>query len=236
MTRQQPLYQQLAATLEGEIQEGKWKPGDRLPTETELMQAHNLGRITVRHALNLLRNKRLIERFPHRGSIVTDPNLIVGVRSLDSINEVVQLGLETQTKITNWCTLPPPPSVAVFFGKGQDTVYQLRGTRQKFGVPVYVVTSYIREDIGAGIQLEMLAEHTPLEIIRDFLKIPLAHGDEEVWAQGADQEVANQLQIPDGSIVIAEQRRLYGQHATPLLLASTWWRTDQYRRIYKITR
>ncbi|VTU34430.1 GntR family transcriptional regulator [Variovorax sp. PBL-E5] len=234
MTSHRPLYQTLASVLEREIQEGKWKPGDRLPTEVELMELHGMGRVTVRHALDLLRGKNMIERFPQRGSVVLDPSLVVGMRSLDTISDVVRLGMETETEAVSWGLVDAPESAAVFFGKGQDKVYRLHGTRQKLGVTVYAVTSYIREELGARISEVDLSSHTPLELIRN-LNVPVVRGDEEIWAESADAQIADELHIPAGSTVIIEQRRLYGRGSLPIVLATTWWRTDQYRRISKIT-
>lgn len=34
-----------------QIRSGQWLTGDRLPSESELMDAHQVSRITVRHAL-----------------------------------------------------------------------------------------------------------------------------------------------------------------------------------------
>lgn len=234
MTSHQPLYQMLASALEREIQEGRWKPGDRLPTEVELMTIHGMSRVTVRHALNLLRSKKLIERFPQRGSVVLDPNLVLGMRSLETINDVVRLGMETQTAAISWGLVDALGAAAVFFGKGQDKVYRLHGTRQKLGVAVYCVTSYIREEYGPLFSERDLSTHTPVELMLN-LNVPVVHGDEEIWAEKADDQIADELHIPRGSVVIVEQRRLYGRSSLPIVLATTWWRTDQYRRISKIT-
>lgn len=42
------------------IQEGKYQPGDQLPTHAELMEAHKVSRITVVNALKALENEGLI--------------------------------------------------------------------------------------------------------------------------------------------------------------------------------
>ena len=235
MTSHQPLYQSLAAELEHEIRVGRWKPGDRLPTEVELMQLHGMGRVTVRHALDLLRDKKLIERFPQRGSIVQDPSLAVGVRSMETIGEVVRLGMETRTEPIAWRLINAPRAATVFFGKEHRQVFKLHGIRSKKNMAVYTVTSFVRADLGARISREELSDHTPLELIRN-MKVRIDHGDEEVWAEKAGAKTAAELRIAPGSVVIVEQRRVYGHGSLPLLLSTTWWRTDQYRRISRIGR
>ena len=46
-----PYYQQLYDLLYKNITGGKWRPGDMLPSETELIDRYQVSRITVRQAL-----------------------------------------------------------------------------------------------------------------------------------------------------------------------------------------
>ncbi|MDR1530960.1 MAG: GntR family transcriptional regulator [Clostridiales bacterium] len=48
------------------------KPGDKLPTEFELMRQYNVSRITVASALNELAKNKFIVRYPRRGSFVSN--------------------------------------------------------------------------------------------------------------------------------------------------------------------
>ena len=231
-----PLYQTLASDLELHIRRGKWKAGERLPTELELTQTHQMSRPTVRHALDILRSKRLIETFPNRGSVVLDQNLLIGVRSIDSIGEIVRLGQETQTEVLEWRAVELAGEMQEFFGPQQRTVYRLVGIRRLAGVPVYLIRSHVAEELGRKIAPNELSTQTPIEIIKDVLHIPVVHATEEVWAERADSMLAEQLQVPRDSMVIVEEMRLYGKRAVPLQLATAWWRPDQYRRRYKVTR
>jgi DNA-binding FadR family transcriptional regulator len=43
-----PLYEQLADKIAADIQQGTLKPGQQLPSEAELEQAHQMSRGTVR--------------------------------------------------------------------------------------------------------------------------------------------------------------------------------------------
>ena len=46
-----PLYHQLYEILRERILLRQWKPGDRLPTESELLRTYGVSRITVRKVL-----------------------------------------------------------------------------------------------------------------------------------------------------------------------------------------
>lgn len=69
-----PKYRQIAALLRERIVSGALRPGDRLPTEAQLMDLHDVSRNTVRLATGLLVNEGLVERIAGRsgGMLVRD--------------------------------------------------------------------------------------------------------------------------------------------------------------------
>ena len=67
----QPMYQKIKEDIMHQIQTKLLAPGDRLPTERQLMQHYQVSRITVSKALGELKNEGVIERYPNRGSFVS---------------------------------------------------------------------------------------------------------------------------------------------------------------------
>lgn len=63
-------YRQIAAQLRERIESGELAPGQRIPTETELVEEYEVARSTVRRAIRLLREEGLIVTVPQRGSYV----------------------------------------------------------------------------------------------------------------------------------------------------------------------
>jgi len=77
----QPAYRQICAAIEAEIMGGRLKPGDMLPTETELAQAFAINRSTVREGIRLLEESGLVERSGGRRLTVAKPSAeTLGVR------------------------------------------------------------------------------------------------------------------------------------------------------------
>lgn len=66
-----PLYQQIKEDLLAQINQGILHPGDKIPTEHELIQKYQVSRITVSKALNELKADGIITRFPNKGSFVS---------------------------------------------------------------------------------------------------------------------------------------------------------------------
>lgn len=66
-TSDRPLYAQLADLLRAKIEAGELAPGAAIPSETTLMQTHDLGRPAVRQAIDVLRREgRVVSGRGHR--------------------------------------------------------------------------------------------------------------------------------------------------------------------------
>ncbi len=61
-SRRRPAYLVIADSLRSQIAEQKLKPGERFPTERELVQEFGVARMTVRQALDILQIEGLIDR------------------------------------------------------------------------------------------------------------------------------------------------------------------------------
>jgi GntR family transcriptional regulator len=68
----QTLYRRIAEQLRDAIYRGELAPGERLPSEQELMERHDVSRNTVRLALGTLTSEGLITSSQGRGSFVRE--------------------------------------------------------------------------------------------------------------------------------------------------------------------
>ena len=65
-----PIYHQLDTLIREQIESGKWRPGDRIPTEQELCRLYGISRSPVRQALKELAYAGLLTRRPGLGTFV----------------------------------------------------------------------------------------------------------------------------------------------------------------------
>lgn len=73
MPREQtPPYRRIAAGLRSRIESGDLKPGEQVPSATELCEAYSVSRNTALRALKLLRDEGLIVVEQGWGSFVAD--------------------------------------------------------------------------------------------------------------------------------------------------------------------
>lgn len=62
---------QVSADIEADIDSGRLAPDTRLPSEAELSQQYGVARVTVRRAIELLRDKGKVITVHGRGTYVT---------------------------------------------------------------------------------------------------------------------------------------------------------------------
>jgi GntR family histidine utilization transcriptional repressor len=84
------LVQRIRADIEAEIRSGALSPGDRIPTEHELMQRYGCARMTVHQAISRLVGEGLIERRKKAGSFVATPHVQTAVLEIPDIAAVIQ--------------------------------------------------------------------------------------------------------------------------------------------------
>ena len=70
-SRRTPLWQAIASALRDDISEGRYAPGDKLPTEAQLSERFGVNRHTVRHALARLGEDGLVHTRRGAGAFVS---------------------------------------------------------------------------------------------------------------------------------------------------------------------
>lgn len=88
------VYRRISLDIKEKIQNGHYPVGTKLPPERQLMSEYQVERLTVRRALDVLANEKLITKKSGLGSFVADPNAAASVthhsESPQQVSEPVQ--------------------------------------------------------------------------------------------------------------------------------------------------
>lgn len=230
-----PLYQRVAHSLLREMAHGRLRAGDRLPTETELMSAHGVSRVTIRHALEVLRQRGLVERFAGRGSFVSRPR-DASVWTLQTVEDVARAGAETDVRVLSWRLVRVPPVVEEKLPGLGRTAYRLRGIRRANHAPLYYEEIYVPVDVGRRLSPDDLARTTILELIEAKVGIPLMRGVEEISAAVADRALARCLAVPAAAPVLILDLVYFGPGDRAVVYVKAWYRADRFTRRNELRR
>ncbi len=156
-----PLWQAISDALRADISEGRYGPGDKLPTEAALAERFGVNRHTVRHALGVLVEEDLVRTRRGSGAFViaapTDYPIGQRVRFHESL---AAAGRRPEKRILSIETRAPTPGEqrALDLGPG-DPVCACHGLSLADGQPIAIFESVFPATRLAGIA-DALAEET----------------------------------------------------------------------------
>lgn len=94
-----PIYFQLAEILREKILTGSLRPGEKLPSETDLVDTYEVSPMTVRRAINLLAAQDIISTAPGRGTFVKEVQLESAAFYLRDLHDLFNNTGATQVKL-----------------------------------------------------------------------------------------------------------------------------------------
>ncbi len=84
-----PLHERIRQDIETRIISGTLRPGDRIPSELELMARYGCARMTVNKALSALATRGLLERRKRAGTFVARPRTVAMVLDVPDLGSAV---------------------------------------------------------------------------------------------------------------------------------------------------
>lgn len=116
------MWKTIADELESAIQERRLKPGDKLPSEQQLVRKYYVNRHVVRRALASLADSGLIHSHQGRGSYVARPTLPMQITRRTRFSETVRrAGAKHINRTLRLEQSPAPADIAREFGVRQST-------------------------------------------------------------------------------------------------------------------
>lgn len=225
-----PYYQQLYNILREEIVSGRWKPGDMMPSETELIEQFDVSRITVRQALELLVEEGLIYRRRGRGTFVAVPGIEQGLNRIISFTEDMRRrGLHPGTEVISASVVPASEEIAAKLQvePGEDLARHER-LRLADGEPMSVEISHLVLRYCPGILENNYAQKPLREELERKYNIYLVRAHQIIRAASANKSLAKQLSIPVNAPIFYIERVSYSQIDVPVEYLQLYHRGDRY--------
>jgi GntR family transcriptional regulator len=230
-----PPYRQIADHLRAAIDRGELTPGDRLPSEAELMRHYDVARMTARQAIQELRSEGRVVAEQGRGVFVRMP---ATVRRLASdrfarrhrdagkaafIAETEKAGVTPHVDQIEVRRAPAPPDVRERLKLDDDVEVVVRSRRYLGdGVPIETAVSYIPVDLAEGTRI---VEHDsgPGGIYARLEEAghELDHFVEEVSARMPTADERRRLQLGAGIPVLTVVRTAYDVTGRPVEVCDT---------------
>ncbi|MBT9466255.1 GntR family transcriptional regulator [Hydrogenophaga sp.] len=229
-----PLYEQIKEILRARVLDGTYKPHAQMPSESEMMSAFNVSRITVRQALSDLQNEGLVFRIHGKGTFVAKPKAFQDLGKLQGFGEAMrQMGYETFARVVSMRTVVPSAQVQERLQLTKRArVTELQRLRFLNREPISLDITYLPVTIGARLAKEDLASRDVFVILENDYGMSLGHADLQIGSTLADERLAGQLQVEEGSPVLVIERTTHTSDGTPIDYEHLYYRGDAFQ--YKV--
>jgi GntR family transcriptional regulator len=205
-----PAYQQIAADIRQRILDGNLQAGDKLPTESELMDEYGVSRIVIRNATELLKNEGLVTKQQGAGTFVRGQQPLRKRLSVDlygkrPTSSPMRRAAEAEGRRSEWewqsrrttATKAIAERLAIEPGNEvMKTTYRFFADEQ----PIMLSTSYEPFALIAGTPVENPEGGTITGVVprMDAIGQHITHVTEDVNARAPRPHEAEQLEIAPG--------------------------------------
>ncbi|WP_119168709.1 GntR family transcriptional regulator [Algihabitans albus] len=217
--------------LKDAIMSGRMEPGEKLPGELKLAEQHKVSRVTVRRALQALREAGLVARRPGIGTLVLeqplDARLTASVSNL--LPNMVQMSEASHVRLLEFSYVEPTGMVRERLGmSSSERVQRSIRVRLMNDKPFSYLVTHVPERIALNYNEADLAD-TPLFALLERSGVKVSQATQTISAALADQEVAQALSVAVGSPLISLTRVVYDQDGRGVEHLDALYRPDRYR-------
>lgn len=232
-----PAYRRICDELRAQIRSGALRPHDRLPSESALMQRFNVSRVTIRQALDALREDGLVHSMQGKGSFVSMPKVIQDPGTLLGFHEVLEgRGYAGLSRVLSMRSRKACHEVAQALHVRRKTpVLELRRLRCLGEMPVSYDVSHFPIDIGAKLVEEDLARDI-FPLLESRCKVALGRAEVRVEALACDADTAAILDLDVGAPVLYLRRVTATSQGRPIDYEHLYCRGDAWQYRLELTR
>lgn len=205
----EPRYVAIKQFVLTGISNGQLKPGDRLPSEAELVEQFGVSRMTASRALRELQNDGIIVRLPGVGSFVAErapQSQIIQIRNI--ADEIRSRGHEYHAVVVQNVAEKASRKTAPLLGVAPGTpIFHSVIVHNEAGVPIQLEERFVLAAAAPEYGTRDFTDTTPNEYLTKVA--PLERVDHTVRAVMPDSRAQELLQMKDGEPALLNIRQTW---------------------------
>ena len=228
-----PKYLQISAWLREVIQSGRYKVGERLPSEVELSQMCGVNRNTLRQAIAELTVAGILRKEKGTGTFVSAPapsELKHKLERIYSFRDMLgQSGIKAKTIVIEKGIEQADEYVAktLFLGSSKKVI-AVRRIRAGNGTPYIFEESYLPADTFEGF-LNFDLTGSMYDLISERFNVVLARSKQTISAVNLNKKIAKILGIAANSAAIFSEYITFDDKSMPVEILYSYYRGDKYK-------
>lgn len=226
-----PRYFQIFQDIYNKIEEGVYKNGDKLPSESDLCEYYNVSRGTIREALKSLMQLGLIVSERGRGTFITMNKIKQDVNQLMGFTEVMQKHNKTASGKILEINIKNPNSVIKRIMKLKNSEKIVRIIRLRYGddKPMIIERSYFSYAIFEPLLQYDLEQESIYELLYKHTSHRLGNAVQDIEAVIAGPKESDLFKIDIGSPLLMMTRLIHLKDGTPFEYTKDLYRADKLK-------
>ena len=224
-----PIWQAIADALRSDLAEGRYNPGDKLPTEAALADRFGVNRHTVRHGISALVDQGLIRTRRGAGAFVaaTPTDYPIGKRVRFHEN-LIAAGRIPQKRVLHLSqrAATPGEASALAIGPG-DLVCAYHGLSLADAQPIAVFESLFPLSRLAGITAALDQTSSVTGALRAVGVLDYTRASTRLTATRATATQALHLQLAEGDPLLRSSGVNVAEDGQPVEYGRTWFAGDR---------
>lgn len=225
-----PLHDQVREAIEAQILSGDLPAGARLQSERDLAGRLGVSRVTVRRALDALKDEGLIRAEPGCGRFVEDAALVEPPNALLSFTELgARRGLPATAKVIASRVRPASLEEAELAAIAPGAaLFELQRLRMLDGVAVAIDQARVPLALAPAVE-QADFRTTSLYALLDEAGAGVVRADYTTEARAAEPAQARRLGLGVGDALLFARTTGYDARGRVVELGETFYRGDRYR-------
>jgi GntR family transcriptional regulator len=225
-----PLYHQIHLDLKSMIQTGRIPPDAILPPEMRLCQAYRVGRYTMRMAISGLVDDGLVERFPGRGTFVSNQSGRLNFYLDRSFSQQMrEMGYTPHSQLLKAETGQVDESSPRALQKMAGAAC-LRLERLRFGddLPISIQSTTVLTEKCGGIEAHDFSQESLYEVLAREFHLPIVQIQHVVRAVAANPQQAEMLEVSSGMPLLFVGTTAFLENRLIIECSESYYRADLY--------
>ena len=225
-----PLYLLVIDKLKQDIEEGKLKPGYKLPSENELAKSLGVSRATLREALRILEDENIIIRKHGIGTFVIEkPVFSSGIEELYSITQMIEKnGYKAGTIYINVRDIEPSKEdLEGFQLDNLKSLIRIERIRTANEEPVVYCIDKIPESV-LSKDFNFQKDGSIFQVL-DQNNIHISYAITDIKTIGFHEKISPLLHLTQDSSLLVLKQVHYDNNDRPVLISINYFRPDKFR-------
>jgi GntR family transcriptional regulator, histidine utilization repressor len=189
-------YSRVKQYIKAELAQGRWRPGELMPSEAELVAQFGVSRMTINRALRELQSERLVDRVQGVGTFAAQVQRVLSTLTIRDLQEEIEArGHRHHAVVHVKRREEAPPALAQQLGLLSGApVFHTLIVHHDNGVPLQCEDRYVNPDAAPGYLKVDFEKKTPTRYLLELVPDWEAHYTLE--ASAPSEQDARLLGIP----------------------------------------